>query len=69
MKDVTSGTDMGNVFGVGMEFAWTQDWNVNVDVSRMVYDRSVATLTNVYEEDVVHDLLENNVTLMVVKRF
>jgi len=52
-----------------MEFAWTQDWNVNVDVSRMVYDRSVATLTNVYEEDVVHDLLENNVTLMVVKRF
>jgi hypothetical protein len=69
LEDVTFGTDMGNVFGVGMEFAWTEDWNVNVDVSRMVYDRSVATLTNVYEEDAAHDLRENTFTLMVVKRF
>jgi hypothetical protein len=69
LEEVTSGTEMGNAFSVGMEFAWTEDWNVNVDVSRTVYNRSVATLTSVYEEDAAHDLRETNVILMVVKRF
>jgi hypothetical protein len=68
-EEVTSGTDTGNVFGIGMEFTWTEDWNVNIDVGRMVYNRSVATLTSVYEEDAAHDLRENSFTLMAVKRF
>lgn len=69
LEEVASGTDTGNVFGIGMEFVWSKDWNVNVDVSRMVYDTSVATLTSVYQEDAAHDLRENAFTLMIVRRF
>lgn len=69
MEEVASGTDTGNVFGIGMEFAWNEKWNVSFDVSRTFYDRSVTNLTNVYEEDAAHDLHENNFTLMIVKRF
>lgn len=69
LEEVVRGADTGNVFGVGMEFAWVENWNVNVDVSRIVYDTSVTTLTNVYQEDAAHDLRENTFTLMLVKRF
>ena len=69
LEETVSGTDRGNVFGLGMEFKWTETWNVNVDLSRVVYDRSVATLTSVYEEDVTHDNRENTLTVMIVKRF
>lgn len=69
VEETVSGTDTGKVFGLGMEFNWAADWNVNVDVSRIVYDPSVATLTDVYAEDSVHDIRENIVTVMIVRRF
>jgi len=69
LEETVSGTDRGNVIGLGMEFNWTETWNVNVDLSRVIYGRSVATLTNVYQEDVAHDIRENTLTVMIVKRF
>ena len=69
LEETVSGTDRGNVIGLGMEFNWTETWNVNVDLSRVIYTRSVATLTNVYQEDVAHDIRGNTLTVMIVKRF
>ena len=69
LEETVSGTDRGNVIGLGMEFNWTETWNVNVDLSRVIYTRSVATLTNVYQEDMAHDIRENTLTVMIVKRF
>lgn len=68
-EEFVSGNDTGNVFGIGIEFAWLDDWNVNVDLSKTVYDRSVTTVTSVYQEDAVHELNGNAITFMLVKRF
>lgn len=71
-EDVFTGTDTGNSIGLGYEIGLRENWNLAVDVRRVVHDRTVQSVLNAYPnggEDAAHDAVETGISFMVVRRF
>lgn len=72
-QDILNGSEAGSVFGLGYEIGWTENWNIAVDVRRMVYETTVNTVVDAYlpdpPEDAAHDAVETGISFMLVRRF